>query len=342
VIFGWTTVHDELVHLIWAAVAIVGVLGWLEVKNRDALGGFLSPEMQRQLSARPSGTRTATRLTLIFLALVAGIIALMRPQAMGTEAVPADETSADVVFVLDVSRSMLAEDAAPNRLARAKAEIGQMVERLDRHRMGLVVFAGRAVQLCPLTPDRAFFELVLSSVDTDSAGKGGTRIGDAVRTALRSFPREPGGKLIVLITDGEDHESNPLQAAEAAAKAGVHVVAVGLGSETGSEIKLTDPRTGAKTALVHDGAPVISRLDGATLRQMALTTEGAYIPAGTAALDLDSIIDSHVQPIMKEAATKTERRIPAERYQYLVIACLGLLLGALWTGAGIERPEARR
>jgi Ca-activated chloride channel family protein len=337
----WHFEHLELVHLIWAAVAIVGGLAWLELRNRDVLGGFLSPAMQRHLSVRPSAGRIAARLALILAARVCGVLALMRPQGEGTVAVASGATAADVVFVLDVSRSMLAEDAAPNRLARAKAEIGQMVERLEGHRMGLVVYAGRAVLMCPLTPDRSYFELVLSAVTTDSAGRGGTRMGDAVRTALRAFPREPGGKVLVLVTDGEDHESNPAQAAEAAKRAGVHIVAVGLGSEAGSEIKITDPRTGAKTTLMHDGAPVIVKLDGNTLREMAIATEGAYIPAGTAALDLDSIIDSHVQPIIREAATETMRRIPVERYPYLVLACLAFLLAALWTGAGLERPEGR-
>jgi Ca-activated chloride channel family protein len=198
------------------------------------------------------------------------------------------------------------------------------------------------VPLCPLTPDRAFFNLVLSGVDTTSAGKGGTRIGDAVRTAVKAFPSGLGAKVIVLITDGEDDASYPLDAAKQAQTAGVHIIAVGLGSETGSQITLTDPATGAKTVLTHDGAPVVSKLDGKTLAQMAMTTEGVYIPAGTAAIDLDAILETHVKPIMREAATTSLRVIPVEGYPWLVLACIGLLLAALWVGAGIERPEAAR
>lgn len=339
----WHFAHVERVHLLWAVVVFVAILAVLEVKSRDALGQFLSPVMQRRLSARPSAERIAVRLGLVGLALAAGVGALMRPQAPGnTETVSTNQAAADIVFVLDVSRSMLAEDAAPNRLARAKVEIAQMVDRLDGNRVGLVAFAGRAVPLCPLTPDRAFFNLVLSGVDTTSAGKGGTRIGDAVRTAVKAFPSGVGAKVIVLITDGEDDASYPLDAAKQAQAAGVHIVAVGLGSETGSQITLTDPGTGAKTVMTHDGAPVVSKLDGKTLAQMAVTTEGVYIPAGTAAIDLDAILETHVKPIVREAAATSLRVIPVEGYPWLVLACIGLLLAALGVGAGIERPEATR
>lgn len=333
--------HVERVHLVWVAIAVVAALAVLEIRSRDAMRQFLSPVMARRLSARPSPGRIAARLGFVFLALAASVLALMRPQAGGTTVAVSSVQGADVVFVLDVSRSMLAEDAAPNRLARAKVEIGQMVGRLDGSRVGLVAFAGRAVPMCPLTPDRAFFDLVLSTVDTTSAGKGGTRIGDAVKVALRSFPAGAGAKLIVLITDGEDHESYPIEAAKAAQAAGVHIIAVGLGSEAGSKIVLTDPRTGAKTELVHDGQAVISKLDGDTLRQMALLTEGAYIPAGTAALDLDSILDAHVRPIMHDAAASTLRVIPAERYPWFVLAALVCLLVALALGTGLDREGTR-
>lgn len=339
----WHFAHVERVHLIWAVLVFIAILAVLEVRSRDALGQFLSPVMQRRLSARPSVERIAIRLTLVGLALAAGVLALMRPQAPGnTETVSTNQSAADIVFVLDVSRSMLAEDAAPNRLARAKVEIAQMVDKLDGNRVGLVAFAGRAVPLCPLTPDRAFFNLVLSGVDTTSVSKGGTRIGDAVRTAVKSFPKGVGAKVIVLITDGEDQESYPLDAAKAAQAAGVHIIAVGLGSETGSQITLTDPDTHAKTVLMHDGQPVLSKLDGKTLGEMALATEGAYVPAGTNAIDLDSILDAHVKPIVREAAATSLRVIPVEGYPWLVLACIGLLLAALWVGAGLDRPEATR
>lgn len=334
----WSWAAIEWVHLMWVAVLLVAGLAVLEVRSRGALRRFLSPVMLRRLAAASSGARVALRLSLLWLALALGVLALMQPQAPGaTETVSGSRTAADVIFVLDVSKSMLAEDAAPNRLARAKAEIAQLVGKLEDHRVGLVAFAGRAAPLCPLTPDHGFFSLVLSSVDTDSVGRGGTRIGEAVRVALRSFPSGPGAKLIVLITDGEDHDSYPEDAAKAARDAGVKIVAVGLGSEQGTQIVITDPKTGAKKVVMDGDKPVETKLDAKTLQQMALTTEGAYIPAGTAAIDLDSIMESYVQPIVRASADAAVRRVPAERYPWFILGALAATLAALWIGTGERR-----
>lgn len=334
-IFDWNWVEVERIHLVWAALGVTVALFGLEVRSRNLMGTFLSPVMQRRLTAQASMGRVVLRLSLLLLAMLAAIGAMMRPQARGvTETVTASTASADVVFVLDTSRSMLAEDTAPNRLARAKAEIGQLVGRLEGHRVGLVAFAGRAVQVCPLTPDHSFFTTVLSTVDTTSAGRGGTKIGEALKVALRGFPSGAGAKLIVLITDGDDQDEYSEEMAKAARNAGVKIIAVGLGSETGSQITLTDPQTGAKTTLMHEGTPVISKLNGDQLRKIALVTEGAYVPAGTSAIDLDSIMESHVQPIVRAAADATIRRIPSEQFQWLVLLSLVFLLSALWVGAG--------
>jgi Ca-activated chloride channel family protein len=334
-VIDWHFVDVERIHLVWAVLAVVALLVVLELRARGTMTAFLSPVMQRRLTAQASLERNALRVGLILVSLLCGVGAVMRPQARGvTETVPASQSSADVMFVLDVSRSMLAEDAAPNRLARAKAEIDQLVSRLEGHRVGLVAFAGRAAPVCPLTPDHSFFSTVLANTDTRSAGRGGTKVGEAIKAALRGFPAGPGAKLIVLITDGDDQDPYSEEAAKAARDAGVKIVAVGLGSETGSQITLTDPQTGAKTTLMHDGKPVISKLDGAALRKIALVTEGAYIPAGTSAIDLDSIMESHVRPIVRSAADASVRQIPAERFQWFVLASLMFLLASLWVGAG--------
>ena len=330
----WDWVHRGRVHWLWAVLALIALLAALEWNGRDALARFLSPVMQRRLVTRPSVERTVARLALVTLALFACVLALMRPRSVaGGETVLSSKVAADVVVVLDVSKSMLAEDVAPNRLVRARAEIERMVKQLDGQRVGLVAFAGRAVTLCPLTPDQAFFNLALRGVDTRSVSRGGTRIGDAIRVALKTFPTGPGAKLIVLITDGEDHESDPLGAARQAKLAGVRVVAVGLGSEEGSPIVITDPRTGARTEMRHDDQPVMSRLDGETLRKMALETGGAYVPAGTSALDLESIVRENITPIQRAEADQSLRVVPAEKYGWLVALALVALLVALGVGA---------
>jgi Ca-activated chloride channel family protein len=330
----WRFIDMGYVHLVWAAIAFAGLMLVLELRSRDALGAFLSPAMQQRLTAQASLARTVLRLSLVLAALVACVAALMRPQVDEIETIAGVDTRADVLFVLDVSKSMLAEDAAPNRLARAKAEIGELVAKLDKARVGLIAFAGRAVPVCPLTPDHAFFDTVLGTVDTRSAGRGGTRVGTAIKAAVATFPPGPGAKLIVLITDGDDQDPYSAEAAKAAAAAGVKIVAIGLGSEKGSEITLTDPQTGAKSKLMHDGKPVISKLDGEALRKIALATEGVYVPAGTSAVDLKSILETYVLPIVRESGQTTQRPIPAERFPWLVLTAIVMLLAALWVGSG--------
>ncbi len=344
--FDWRFEEVQRVHLVWAALAIVIGLGVLELRARGALSTFLSPVMQRRLTAQASPGRITLKLGLVLASMLAAIGALMQPQARGeTETVSAAKASADVMFVLDVSRSMLAEDASPNRLARAKSEISDLAKQLKGQNVGLVVFAGRAAPMCPLTPDHSFFNTVLSIVDTNSAGRGGTKIGEAIKTALHGFPSGRGAKLIVLITDGDDQDKYSLDAAKKARDAGVKIVAVGLGSTEGSTITITKPETGAKSILTTNGKdggpPVISKLDEKALREIALTTEGAYIPAGTAAVDLDAIMKSHVQPILDAAADAATREVPVERYPWLVLAALVLLLSALAVGAGAGNEWGR-
>jgi Ca-activated chloride channel homolog len=339
-------VHPERVHLVWLVLLLGGFLAWRELGRPAALGGQLSAVMQRRLVSAPGRRRRLGRVALFTAGLIAGVVALMRPQAPGaTEVVAGGRVAADLVVVLDVSRSMLAEDAAPSRLARAKAEIGALVDRLAGHRVGLVVFAGRATIASPLTPDYGFFRLVLDGVDTRSVSRGGTRIGDGLRRALEAFgPDSPAGaRLIVLITDGEDHESRPLEAAKSARAAGVRVVAIGFGSEEGSQIVVTDPDSGARRPVTDGpgGPPVVSRLDGELLRQIALATEGAYIPAGTAALDLESIVAEHLTPMVRAAAPGATRRVPVERYPWFVLAALAALVAtAFLGGAPAERRPA--
>ena len=332
------------VHLFWAALALVGVLAFLELRAPDTLSRFLSAAMQARLARSQRFGRRTLKLVLVLATLVFGILGLMRPQTPGgTDTLSSRKVTADIMIVLDVSRSMLAEDAAPNRLARAKAEIAEFVDRVNGHRVGLIAFAGRAAVKCPLTSDYGFFRLVLRDIDTRTVSRGGTRIGDAIRKAVAGFGPVRGPRLMLLITDGEDHDSYPLDAVQQAEAAGVRVVAIGFGSETGSEIKLTDPATGASSVLTdRDGNVVRSRLDGELLREIALRSEGIYVPAGTAALDLDSIVSAHVEPLVEDAAARITRRGPTEHYRWFVLTALLALVAAVWVGSapGVGRGEA--
>jgi len=338
-----TFVNPSFRYLVWLAIGLVALLWWLDVRGAGSLSRFVSPIMQRRLAMRVSIERRAVRAVAILLGLLLGIAALMRPQTPGaTEALAAGRVSADIMIVLDVSRSMLADDAAPTRLDRAKAEVAEMASKLRGHRLGLVAFAGRAAVLAPLTPDYSFFRMILAGANTRSVSRGGTEIGTAIRKAVAGFDEGVGAKLIVLITDGEDHDSYPLEAAKEALEAGVRIVAVGFGSEKGSQITLVDPDTGARSVLTdRDGKVVTSRLDGELLREIALATEGAYVPAGTAALDMESIVREHITPLVRDADDSAAvRTIPREYYQWLIIGSLACLFIAVILGAFPTRRKS--
>lgn len=319
--------------LVWAAVVL------RERGQERALSSYISAPMQRRLASRlPSGRRTL-RWALIGVSLVCGVLALSRPQSTGeVETISSTQVAADIMVVLDVSRSMLAEDAAPSRLGRAKAEISDLLSKLKGHRVGLVAFAGRAQVLCPLTPDYGFFRVVLDRADPNSVGRGGTRIGEGLRAAKGAFSGGAGARVILLITDGEDQDSYPVEAAQALKADGIRVIAIGFGDERGSEITLTDAATGARSFLVdRAGQLVRSRLDGKTLRDIALATDGAYVPAGVAALDLESIIREHIQPLVRDSKVSSVRTIPREHHPWLILISLLSLVGAVLAGQGARR-----
>ena len=323
------------VHLAWPVLGVVVAAAYFELRTGETLARFMSVPMQSRLAWRQTRGRRIVKLLLFSLTLALGVVALMRPQsATGTEVLSRNVT-ADVVIVLDVSKSMLAEDAAPNRLARAKAEINELLERVDGQRVGLVVFAGRAAVKSPLTSDYGFFRLVLRDVDVRSLARGGTRIGDAVRRAIAVFGPDRGTpRIMLLITDGEDHDSYPLEAAAEAAAAGVRIVAIGFGSETGSDIVVTDPDTGARNVLLDgDGKVAWSRLDGDLLREIALAAEGVYVPAGTSAVDLDSIVEAHIRPMVADVSARVVRRKPTEHYRWFALGALLSLVAAVWVGS---------
>jgi Ca-activated chloride channel family protein len=327
-------------HALWGVLAFVALLLWLDRRGGAALERLIAGAMRERLVRRPAPWRR--RLAILLLGVSAGalVVSLMRPQ-WGVRHVATPRVGAEIMIALDVSRSMLAEDVAPNRLERAKAEITDLLAYLDGDHVGLIAFAGRSTVLAPLTPDFGFLRLVLEGAGPHSVSRGGTRLEEPIRKAVEGFGT--GGtasRAILLITDGEDHDSFALDAAKAAAEAGVVIVAIGFGDEAGSEINVTDPRTGARSRLRDDdGQPVVSRLDGELLRELALATGGAYVPAGTGVLDLESIYERHVSRLTRGELDPRGRSVRNEAYQWFVLLAFVCLVSSAAVAAG-RAPRA--
>ena len=279
--------------------------------------------MLGRLMPGSSSRRRWGKLALLVLGLGLVGVAVARPR-FGQTITHVQRRGADLFVLLDVSRSMLAEDVAPNRLERARSDILDLLKRLPGDRVGLIAFAGAPSLVVPLTTDHGFFRSQLADVGPETAPRGGSLIGDAIRKALESMDeRADRDQAIVLITDGEDHDSFPEDAARLAAGRNVRVFAVGLGdSGDGARIPVHD-ESGNLRYVRHDGQEVWSRMDERLLKQIALTTSGAYIPARTTVYDLGGIYEDHLAGLTRGEISSEKRKRLLDRFQ--LFGCLGFV-----------------
>ncbi len=318
----------RILSLLWVLPAVVLLYMWAAHRRRKALEVFVEAGLldKISLSLNPAGRRLKAVLAILGIAFI--VIALARP-AWNPRPRTVERRGRDIVFVLDVSRSMVAEDLAPNRLGRAKFAIRDMVAKLQGDRVALVIFAGTAVLKCPLTLDYGFFNLMLDDVSVESVSRGGTMIGDAIRKTLdEAFDdQEKKYKDIILITDGEDHDSFPVEAAEEAGRRGIRIIAIGLGDESqGRRIPVTDEK-GNRTFLTYEGREVWSRLDAATLRKMANATPGGrYLNVATGTIDLGDVYTRLIAGEEKRDIESKTIKLYEEKFQiFLSIAFLFLI-----------------
>ena len=325
----WRLLSLNSVHWIWPIVGFLIWWCWRVVQERsnvreNAYGQSFQSVAQMQFR------RSMIRVPLVALGMLSAVVALLQPVSIGQTSVQESSIEADVVVALDLSKSMLAEDAPPSRLERAKYEIMEMVDAMSGYRFGLVGFAGSASVLCPLTKDVGFFHMTLNNASPASISRGGTNLSQALQKGMDTFAGGTAPKLLILITDGEDHDSNPETALEAIKTLGIPVVTIGFGSEDGSPITLRDPVTGARTSLQdRDGNTVISRLDGTLLREIALQTDGAFIPAGVSSLDLEGIVKEHITPIVDSSSTRQTTTLTPIHGRWIALALICMILAQL-------------
>jgi len=331
--------HVEMLHLLWL-VPLLAAHAWMaSSRRREALAKFADQKLLPRLNRSLSLGRRWWKQTLALTAVALIAVALARP-AWKPSPMEITRRGRDVVFLLDVSRSMLAEDLAPNRLERAKLAILDAIAKLQGDRVALVAFAGAASVKCPLTVDYGFFRMALEDLAPESVPVGGTMIGDAIRKALEEVYDSSDGQYrdLVLITDGEDHESFPVEAAAAAGQAGVRLIAIGLGDENvGRRIPVSNV-AGETTFLKYKGQEVWSRLDADTLRKMAAATPGGrYLNVATGAIDFG---DVYLQLIASAERRELESET-VERYEEKFQIFLGMaFLLLVFEGALRERRKA--
>ncbi|MEQ9409761.1 MAG: VWA domain-containing protein [Fuerstiella sp.] len=310
------------------ALWLVPLAGFLTVraqlKRRQTAGRFVDVAMVRRLMPAFHLSRTWIRATLLMMAVGLLIVAMARPR-FGVYFEEISGRGVDLFVVLDVSRSMLAEDVKPNRLERAKSDILDLLRKLEGDRVGLIVFAGAPVIQVPLTTDHDFLRLMLEDVDTESAPRGGTMIGDAIRKAMESMEaRADRDQAIVLITDGGDQDSFPQEAATQASERNVRIITVGLGNVSEGARIPRRTEDGGLSFVQHEGQEVWSKMDEKLLQDIATTTQGAYVPAQTLSYDLGQIYDDVLVRLTQGEIDSEKRKRFREQFQWF--GGLGLIL----------------
>jgi Ca-activated chloride channel family protein len=314
----------------WLWLAVLGPLCLLALFRYSAwararqLRGLAAPEFIKDLTRSHSGVRRGIKHGLLVLAVAGMGIALARPQ-WGQQENAGQTLGQDIVFVLDCSRSMLAADVTPSRMARAKLAILDFVQRHAHGRVGLVAFAGQAFLQCPLTFDYGAFQDALAIIDDKTIPVPGTDIGRALDEGLHAMEKTERQKVLVVITDGEDLEKGGARTAEALAKEGVVIFTIGVGTAAGSEIQIIGARGRPEYLTDKKGQVVHSRLDEPTLQAIARATHGAYYPLGPVGEGLAKARLA-IENLTTTSRMTPGRRLGVERFHVPVAAVLLLLV----------------
>ncbi len=320
--------NPSLLYLL-VLIPILAFIGLFLIQRRSrALKRFGEEELINSLMPNSSAIRPMVKYYIMLIALTALIVTAANPQ-FGTKLEKVKRKGIEIMIALDVSNSMNAKDIQPSRLSRAKMAVSQLVDKLHNDKVGLVVFAGQAYTQLPITTDYSAAKLFLSTINTEMIGEQGTNIAAAINRCVNSFgPNDNINRAIVVITDGENHQSDAIAAAEAAADKNIKVYTVGMGLPKGAPIPVEGGNEGD---FIKDqsGNVVISKLNEDMLAKIAVAGDGAFIPANNIRKGMNNLVDN----LSKIEKSEIEGKVYSEyknQFQYIaVIALLFLFLDFL-------------
>jgi Ca-activated chloride channel homolog len=308
--------------LLLPVVFLLWLVNWY--RRKKALTRFGNAEIVMKLMPEASGTRPVVKIIIQSLAVVFMTIMLARPQ-FGSKVEEVKRKGVEVIIALDVSNSMLAEDIQPSRLERAKQAISRLVESLSNDKIGLIVFAGDAYTQIPVTTDYVSAKMFLSTISPDIVPKQGTAIGSAIDLGMRSFsPGKDKSRAMIIITDGENHEDDPVAKAKEAAAEGIIIYTVGIGSSEGVPIQAN---VDGRRDFLKDqkGNTVITRLDENILKEIAITAGGKYVRANNSNIGLDQVFND-IRKLKKQELEGTIYTEYNDQFQIFAGVSLFLLL----------------
>ncbi len=317
--------HTEYLYALLLIPALTILFIWLMYWRKTALRRYGEWNMLQRLLPAISNSRMIFKFILLMIGYAFLVIGIANPQT-GSKLVEGERKGIDIMIALDVSNSMLAEDIKPNRLERAKQAISKLIDKLGNDRIGIIVFAGNAYMQLPITTDYSAAKMFLTTINTRIVPTQGTAIGEAIDMAIGSFDNETHSRAIIVITDGENHEDEPLKSAKNAAKQGINVYTIGMGLPDGvpiPEYNQYNRRIGYKKD--RQGSTVVTKLNESMLQQIASAGKGVYVRANNTQSGLKAIFDE----INKLEKTEFESKMFSDyedRFQYFIALSLIFLV----------------
>ena len=304
-----------------AIIPLLAIVFALVMRHRrKLLERFGNIELLKELMPAYSRSRLRLKLWLYLAAFACLVIAAARPQ-LGSKLREEKAKGVEMMLVVDVSNSMLAEDFEPNRLERTKYAINKLFEGLQQERVGMVIFAGEPKVQLPITSDYRMAQAFTKRISTSLIAEQGTDIGKALELASLSFSSQSSkSRVIVLITDGENHEQDVTSIAQKAKQEGIRIYTIGIGTPEGAPIEI-----GGEFIKDENGEMVVSKLGEKMLQELASTTDGAYVRASKQSIGLEEIVKSINQMEKSELSTVRYEEYN-EQYQYFIAVALALLL----------------
>jgi len=287
-------------------------LYWKRKKQRE----FGNPELVKRLSPESSVFKSALKLVVLLLALAGVIIALVNPK-IGTRTETVKREGVDIVFAIDVSKSMLAEDVAPSRLEKSKQIVSQIINSLGSDRIGIIGYAGSAYPVLPITTDYSVAKMFLQNMNTDMVSSQGTAISDAINLAGTFFDNPQTSKLVILLSDGEDHGEGSEEAAAEAQKKGIKLITIGMGTEKGGPIPLKVNGKVESYKKDNQGETVVTKLYPDALKTIAERTKGGYVYGGSSR-EVTDYVKNALEHIEKSEFESKEVALYESQFQWFL------------------------
>ncbi|MBK8599322.1 MAG: VWA domain-containing protein [Flavobacterium sp.] len=293
---------------------------WKRKKQRE----FGDIELVRKLSPQRSVFKPTLKFILLILALVGLILGLVNPK-IGTKMETIKREGIDIVFAIDVSKSMLAEDVAPNRLEKSKQIVSQIINQLGNDRIGIVAYAGSAFPVLPITTDYSVSKMFLQSMNTTMLSSQGTSLDDAIKLSSTYFDKgNKTSKLLILISDGEDHSEGATDAAAEANKNGMKIITIGVGTEKGGPIPMKQNGVVQSFKRDNNNEVVITKLNQESLKEIAKATKGGYV-SGNSTKEVLAYVKKALDNIQKTEFEATQMADFESQFQWFLGIAFALL-----------------